>query len=103
MYLTSCVSNNSTATPQQGKHTQFVLYAMWCLNLEINPMLAPQILPVSFESSLDPNGSETGPLGVILVGDRGAKEGHHSIAGELVDRTFIPVDFIHQDKHPSII
>ena len=42
------------------------------------------------------------PLGVVLVGHGGAEQGHDPVSGELVDRTFIPVDLVHQDLEAAV-
>jgi hypothetical protein len=39
---------------------------------------------------------------MILMGNRGTKESHDTIAGELVDGSFKPVDLIHQDFETTI-
>ncbi len=38
----------------------------------------------------------TSPLGMALVGDRRSEKGHNTIPGELIDRTFVSMDLIHQ-------
>ncbi len=43
-----------------------------------------------------------GPLSMVLVGQRGAEEGHHPIAGELVDGALVSVDLIHQDLEAAV-
>ena len=39
---------------------------------------------------------------MVLVGYRGAEQGHDPVAGELVDGPFIFVDLIHQDLETPI-
>ena len=36
------------------------------------------------------------------MGDRSTKNSHDAITGELVDGSFIPVDFIHQDFETTV-
>ena len=43
-----------------------------------------------------------GALGVVLVGERRAEEGHDAIAGELVDRTLVAVDLGHEDLETAV-
>jgi hypothetical protein len=46
---------------------------------------------------LNGQGGAARPAGVIFMGYRRTEESHYPISGELVDRTFIFVDLIHQD------
>ena len=43
-----------------------------------------------------------GPLGMILVGDGRAKEGHDPVPPELPDRPLNPVDLLHQDPAAAV-
>ncbi len=65
--------------------------------LEVDAILLLQLLPVVRQGFLDGKGGMAGSLGMVLVGQRGAEEGHHPIAGELVDGALVAMDLIHED------
>jgi hypothetical protein len=44
----------------------------------------------------------TGPLGVVFMRHGRTEQSHDPITGKLVDRSFIPVDRIHQDLETAI-
>ena len=56
------------------------------------PYCLLDLLPVVRHGLLDGQGRMAGPLGMVLVGQRGTEEGHHPIAGELVDGALVAVD-----------
>ena len=56
---------------------------------------AAHLLGIVTQRRLHGEGGVTGPDGVILMGNRGAKEGHDAVAQHLVHSTFVPVDRVH--------
>ena len=52
--------------------------------------------------ALEAQHREARPARMLLVGERGAKDGHQTIAGELVDRTLEPVDRAGGDRQEAI-
>ena len=59
---------------------------------EAEPLLAAELRRVGGELLLLVKRRVAGALGVVLVGDRGAEQGHDAVAGELVDRALEAVD-----------
>jgi hypothetical protein len=51
----------------------------------------PEFVLIGLQSHSDPQGRMDGALRVILVGDRGAEEGHDAVAEELIHRPLIAV------------
>ena len=70
--------------------------------LERETVLSLDPLPVALHRLLDGQGGMTGPLGMVLVGQGGAEEGHHPVAGELVDGALVAVDLGHQDLEAPV-
>ena len=66
-------------------------------HLELYPRVLLYLLTVFPDGLLNRQGRMAGPLGMVFMGHRSTEQGHHPIAGELVDRALIPVDLIHQD------
>ena len=56
---------------------------------------------VALQDALHAQGRMHGPLGMVLMGNRGAEERHDAVAQELVDRPFVAVHLTqHQLKGP---
>src|SRR5574341_2257004 len=69
---------------------------------ELEPALASHVFGERAELSREIQGGRTGALGVVLVGDRGAEEGHDAVTGVLVDRSRVAVDAARQDPEQAI-
>ena len=63
--------------------------------LHLQAMGAADLFRVAAQSGLHGQSGVTGAHGVVLVGNRGAKERHDTIAHDLVDRAFVAVDGVH--------
>jgi hypothetical protein len=70
--------------------------------LHNHPMDAVHLLSIVAQRRLHGQGRITGPQGVILVSNRGAKEGHNTVAQHLVDRAFIAVYRVHHGVQGGI-
>ena len=59
----------------------------------LGPELLGEAGALLLEPALDPERREGGPPGVVLVRDRGAEQGHETVAHELADPAAVPLDF----------
>jgi hypothetical protein len=66
-------------------------------DLEGHPVRAEDPLGIPRDRLLHPQRGIAGADGVVLVGQRGAEEGHDPVAHDLVDGAFVAVDGLH---HP---
>ena len=64
-------------------------------NLDGNADGAAQLVAVPFYRVLHPQSGIAGPHGMVLVGERGAEEGHDAVAHGLVDGALVTVDGLH--------
>jgi len=69
---------------------------------KVDAVVLRQLVPVVRHGFLDGQGGMAGPLGVILMGQGGAEEGHHPVSGELVDGPLIAMDLLHEDLEAPI-
>jgi len=65
-------------------------------------MGAAHLLGIVAQRRLHGQGGVTGPQGVILVGQRGAKEGHDAVAQHLVHGPCVPVYRVHHGVQGGI-
>ena len=63
---------------------------------------ARELRRVGGELALEVQRRVAGALGVVLVGDRRAEQGHDPVAGELVDRPLEAVDALAQDREEAL-
>ena len=64
--------------------------------------LPPQFVRVLLDCAAQSQRCEAGSLGVIFMGERGAEQRHHSVAGVLVDRPFETVDALGEDLEEAV-
>src|SRR5262245_48198574 len=69
---------------------------------EIEPALAPHVFGERPEVARQLERGRACALGVVLVGDRGAKQRHDAVAGVLVDGPLVPVDAVREDPKEAI-
>src|SRR5256885_902734 len=63
---------------------------------------AAQLRRVGGQLRLEVKRRVAGALGVVLVRDRGAEEGHDAVAGELVDRALEPMNALAEDGKEAL-
>ena len=64
-------------------------------DLHLHTMRATHLLAVAAQRLLHRQGGIAGAHGVVLMGERGAKERHDAIAHDLVDGAFIAMHRLH--------
>src|SRR4029450_8539380 len=64
-------------------------------DLYLDPVPAADVHRVAADCLLHGQGRVTGPHGVILMGDRGAKQGHDAVAHDLVHGALVAVHGVH--------
>ena len=69
---------------------------------ELEPALAAHVLGERAELVRQVQGGRTGPLGMVLVRDRGAEQRHDAVAGVLVDGALVAVNAVRQDPEEAI-
>ena len=63
--------------------------------LHLQAVRAADLLRIAAEAGLHRQGGVAGAHGMILMGQRGAKQGHNAVAQHLIDRALIAVDGVH--------
>ena len=66
-------------------------------DLDVHAMGVTRVFRIALDQVLHPERRVAGPDGVILVGERGAEEGHDPVTHDLVHGTLVSVDGLH---HP---
>ena len=69
---------------------------------EVEPVLAAQLGGVLGDVVEHPQRREAGAPGVVLVGDRGAEDGHDPVAGEFVDGALEAVHLVGEDREEAL-
>ena len=69
---------------------------------KLRPALAAQLGRVLGDVVEHLQGRVTGALRVVLVGDRGAEDGHDPVAGELVDGPLEPGHRVGEDREEAL-
>ena len=68
---------------------------------KLSPCVAAQLGGVAAQLVAQMQRRVAGALGVVLVRDRRAEQGHDAVAGELVDRALEAVDALAEDARRS--
>jgi hypothetical protein len=71
-------------------------------DLQIDPLLPPQLLGVALALLLHEQGGQEGALGMVFMGKGSAEEGKDAIAGGLDDKALITVDGVHHELEGRI-
>ncbi len=69
---------------------------------EVEPVLAAQLRRVLGDVVEHPQRREAGAPGVVLVGDRGAEDGHDPVAGEFVDGALEAAHLVGEDREEAL-